>query len=338
MGGPDKTPILRIEGLQTQFETSMGPVYAVDDIDLSLRQGETLGLVGESGSGKTATALSIMGLIPQPPGRIVGGLIYLDGIGDLLKLSEEEMRRIRGKHIAMTFQDPLSYLNPVFRVGYQIVEAILLHQQPMSRSQAKDTAVELLRSVGISSPDTRVNAYPHQLSGGMRQRVLLAIALACQPRVLIADEFTTALDVITQYEILRLLEDLVQRQNLTLMIITHDLGIAAELCDRIAIMYAGRIMEIGSTRQILEGSKNPYTRALLRAIPSIDQVGRRVQPIEGSIPSLLHPPSGCRFHPRCRYADDICLLERPPLEEISDQHFTLCHFWRSLNNTEDPIS
>lgn len=335
MAGTNKMPILDIRGLQTQFETSMGTVHAVDGIDLSLRQGEALGLVGESGSGKTAMALSIMRLIPQPPGRIVGGSVYLDGVGALLKLSEKEMRQVRGKYIAMTFQDPLSYLNPVFRVGDQIVEAILLHQQTVSRSQAKGIAVELIRSVGISSPETRINAYPHQLSGGMRQRVLIAIALACQPRVLIADEPTTALDVITQHEILALMADLVQRQNLTLMIITHGLGIAAELCDRIAIMYAGRIMEIGSTRQILVGSKNPYTRALLSAIPRIDQVGQRVQPIEGSIPSLINPPSGCRFHPRCQYGDSICLAERPPLEEISAQHFTACHFWRSLN-TEGP--
>lgn len=259
----------------------------------------------------------------------MAGAIRFTGFGDLTKKTENEMRHIRGKHIAMSFQDPMTYLNPVLRVGDQIAEAVQLHQV-LSRKEAMEKAIESMRLVEIPSPETRAKEYPHQMSGGMRQRILLAMALSCQPELLIADEPTTALDVVVQDEILDLLKDLKTKLNNAIMIITHDLGIVAELSDRVAIMYAGHLMELGNKRSIFARPRNPYTEALLESIPRVDWGKRRLHAIQGWIPNMISPPSGCRFHPRCRYAQPICRKEVPPFEEVEPGHWTACVRWREI--------
>lgn len=315
--------MLRIRGLKTYFFTSSGVVNAVDGVDLDIGKGETVGLVGESGSGKTVTALSIMRLIPQPPGRIVHGEVLLEG-DDLLKKTEHEMRKIRGDRVAMSFQDPMTYLNPVIRVGDQIAEAIMLHQQ-VSRSEAVKKAVDAMEMVQIPSAADRAREYPHQLSGGMRQRILIAIAICCNPDLLIADEPTTALDVITQDQILELMRDLKNRIGSSLLLITHDLGIVGELADYVAVMYAGNLLEYGDVNTILRRPRHPYTSGLLESTPRIDWGKRRLKMIPGTIPDMVHPPAGCRFHPRCAQAKASCVSEQPKLIEIEAGHMVACH-------------
>jgi peptide/nickel transport system ATP-binding protein len=301
-------PLLSVSGLTTVFDTRTGPVAAVDDVSFEIRAGETLGLVGESGSGKSVTALSIMRLV-QAPGRIARGQLVFKG-RDLTALDEREMRRVRGAEIALIFQEPSTALNPVFRVGDQIAETLLVHGRA-TRRDARDLAIVLLRTVRISNPDVRVDDYPHQLSGGMRQRVLIAMALACKPSLVIADEPTTALDVTIQAEILELLREMKSALNLSMLLITHDLGVIAATADRVAVMYAGRIVETGPVRDVFRTPAHPYTRGLLASMPG-GMPGERLQTIEGSVPSLGHLPPGCAFNPRCPDRFEPCTSAPPP--------------------------
>jgi oligopeptide/dipeptide ABC transporter ATP-binding protein len=317
-------PLLQIEGLKTYFRTRMGDVLAVDGVDLTIRPGETVGLVGESGSGKSVTARSIMRLVPVPPGRYAGGRILFEG-KDLLEVSEAEMRDIRGGKISMIFQDPMTFLNPVYSAGEQVAEAIRRHQGA-SRSRAREQTIELFKTVGIPNAEERYDAYPHHLSGGMRQRVMIAIALSSRPALLVADEPTTALDVTIQAQILNLLRDLQQQFGMSILLITHDLGVVAEMCDTVAVMYAGRIVEQAPVETLFEDPEHPYTIGLMNAIPRADLAGVPPKPIEGSPPDLLRPPSGCRFHPRCPYRQDICLLQDPELVTVAPNHRSACHF------------
>jgi oligopeptide/dipeptide ABC transporter ATP-binding protein len=316
--------VLRIDQLRVYFSTRLGDVRAVDGVDLTIRQGETVGLVGESGSGKSVTARSIMRLVPTPPGRYAGGSITFQG-RDLLSIDDAEMRELRGGRIGMIFQDPMTFLNPVYTAGEQVAEAIRLHQR-VSRSEARKRTIELFRTVGIPSPEERYGAYPHQLSGGMRQRVMIAIALSSQPELLIADEPTTALDVTIQAQILDLLLDLQQQLGMSMLLITHDLGVVAETCDRVAVMYAGQIVEEGPVETIFEQPEHPYTIGLINAIPRADLVGASPEPIPGSPPDLVSPPSGCRFHPRCPYAEPLCRDAAPELRQLAAGHVAACHF------------
>ncbi len=312
--------LLSVRNLRTQFFTDR-IVTAVDDVSFDVRRGETLGIVGESGSGKTVTALSIMRVVP-PPGRVVGGQIMLEGVGDLLSLPEDEMTLVRGRRVAITLQDPMTSLNPVMKVGDQIVEGI--RHRGANKRDALKQAQGLMELVGIPSPAARMNDYPHQLSGGMRQRILIAMALSCEPELLIADEPTSALDVIIQDEILDLMKQLKARLKTSLVIITHDLGIVAELADRVLIMYAGRVLEISDVKTVFSRPRHPYTEALLRAIPRLDVPMDRLDTIEGSIPNMASPPSGCRFHPRCPYVKDICRSDVPKLQQVRDGHLSAC--------------
>ncbi len=314
-------PLLSVSHLTTVFDTAGGAVAAVDDVSFEIRAGETLGLVGESGSGKSVTALSIMRLV-QPPGRIARGRLLFAG-RDLLTLDEPSMREVRGAEISLIFQEPMTALNPVFRVGDQIAEALLVHQRA-SRRDAKAKAIELLRSVQIPNPESRVTDYPHQLSGGMRQRVMIAIALACQPSLVIADEPTTALDVTIQAQILELLRDMKAAFNLALLLITHDLGVVAEVADRVAVMYAGRIVETGPVRAILRDPQHPYTRGLLASIPG-GRPGEPLRAIEGSVPMLGALPPGCAFNPRCPDRFDPCTTAPPPDYEVGPGHVVKCY-------------
>jgi peptide/nickel transport system ATP-binding protein len=315
-------PLLEVKDLRTSFFTPRGEVRAVDGVSFSVTAGRLMGLVGESGSGKTVSVLSIMRLLPESA-RIVGGSISFEGT-DLTRLSEPEMRRIRGAKIAMIFQEPMTSLNPVFTIGNQIGEAVRLHQGT-SRHETRERSIEALRMVGIAAPERRINDYPHQLSGGMRQRVMIAMALACEPRLLIADEPTTALDVTIQAQILDLIRELQQRLQLAVILVTHDLGIVSEYADEVTILYAARVMEQTSASELFSNPLCPYTRALLASIPGADG-GRqhRLQAIPGSIPSALDPPSGCRFHPRCPLAIDDCTQIEPPLESKAPGHLVAC--------------
>jgi peptide/nickel transport system ATP-binding protein len=315
-------PLLEVKDLRTSFFTPNGEVRAVDGVSFSVAPGRLTGLVGESGSGKTISVLSIMRLLPEGA-RIIGGSIIFDGT-DLLKLSEPEMRSIRGARIAMIFQEPMTSLNPVFTIGSQIAEAIRLHQKT-GRRETRDRTVEALRLVGIADPDRRVNDYPHQLSGGMRQRVMIAMALACNPRLLIADEPTTALDVTIQAQILDLIRELQVRLGLAVILVTHDLGIVAQYADDVTILYAARVMEQTSTAELFRNPLCPYTKGLLASIPGIEGAHHhRLQAIPGVIPSAMNPPSGCRFHPRCPIAIDDCARIDPPLEQKVPGHYVAC--------------
>ncbi|KFE66424.1 ABC transporter ATP-binding protein [Hyalangium minutum] len=321
-------PLLEVRGLKTRFSLEGGPVLAVDDVSFSIPPGGTLGVVGESGCGKSVTALSIMRLVPDPPGRVVGGEIRFKG-KNLLALSEPEMRRIRGHHLSMIFQEPMTSLNPVYTVGEQIGEVARLHQG-LDRKKAKERAVEMLRQVGIPAPEQRVDAYPHQLSGGMRQRVMIAMALACNPELVIADEPTTALDVTIQAQILDLLKRLQAERGMAVMLITHDLGVVAESCDAVVVMYAGRVVEQASVRTLFRQPAHPYTAGLLRSIPSFHAVqsgeGReRLKTIPGMVPSLRRLPTGCRFRDRCERALEVCARVDPPLEAKRDGQSAACH-------------
>jgi peptide/nickel transport system ATP-binding protein/oligopeptide transport system ATP-binding protein len=316
--------LLQVRHLTTSFATRHGEVRAVDDVSFTLRQGETLSLVGESGCGKSVTALSLMRLV-APPGRIVAGEILFEG-RDLLKLSEREMRAIRGDDIAMIFQDPLTSLNPVFTVGEQIAEAIRLHRG-VSKREAWNQAIEGMRDVAIPAPEVRAKSYPHEMSGGMRQRVMIAMALACDPKLLIADEPTTALDVTIQAQILDLLNELRERRNLALLLITHDLGVVAETADRVAVMYAGQIVEEAPVRELFNRPRHPYTEGLLHAVPKLGDksAGRkRLQTIEGVVPNLLNLPPGCRFAPRCVHRQPKCEAGKIELLEVGAEHSSRC--------------
>jgi oligopeptide/dipeptide ABC transporter ATP-binding protein len=317
-------PLLQIEGLKTYFQTRLGDVLAVDGVDLTIRTGETVGLVGESGSGKSVTARSIMRLVPTPPGRYAGGRILFEG-RNLLELPEAEMRAIRGGKISMIFQDPMTFLNPVYTAGEQVAEAIRLHQGA-SRAAARALTIELFKTVGIPNAEERYDAYPHHLSGGMRQRVMIAIALSSRPALLIADEPTTALDVTIQAQILNLLRDLQQQFAMSILLITHDLGVVAEMCDRVAVMYAGRIVEQAPVETLFEDPENPYTIGLMNAIPRAELAGVPPKPIEGTPPDLLRPPSGCRFHPRCPYRREVCVAHDPEFVTVAPDHRSACHF------------
>jgi oligopeptide/dipeptide ABC transporter ATP-binding protein len=313
--------LLSVEHLTTVFDAPGGPVSAVDDVSFEIRAGETLGLVGESGSGKSVTALSIMRLV-QPPGRIARGRMLFKG-RDLLALDERSMRAIRGAEISLVFQEPMTALNPVFRVGDQIAETLLVHGRA-TRREAAVKAIELLRAVQIPDPESRVADYPHQLSGGMRQRVMIAIALACQPSLVIADEPTTALDVTIQAQILDLLRDMRSALDLSLLLITHDLGVIAETADRVAVMYAGRIVETGPVRAILREPRHPYTRGLLASTPGGDR-GQRLRAIEGSVPQLGALPPGCAFNPRCPDRFEPCTTEPPPDYDVGPGRTAKCY-------------
>jgi len=321
-------PLLEVRGLKTRFSVEEGSVLAVDDVSFSLPPGGTLGVVGESGCGKSVTALSVMRLVPDPPGRVVAGEIRFKG-RDLLALPEEEMRRIRGNQISMVFQEPMTSLNPVYTVGEQIGEGARLHQG-LDRKQARERAVEMLRQVGIPAPEQRVDAYPHQLSGGMRQRVMIAMALACNPELIIADEPTTALDVTIQAQILDLLKRLQAERGMAVMLITHDLGVVAESCDAVVVMYAGRVVEQAPVRALFRQPAHPYTAGLLRSIPSFHDVqggaaGARLKTIPGMVPSLRKLPVGCRFRDRCERALEVCAKVDPPLELKRDGQSAACH-------------
>lgn len=307
--------------MKTQFPTLLGVVRAVDGIDLDVEVGETVGLVGESGSGKTVTALSIMKLVP-PPGRIVEGRILFNG-ANILELSEAEMRRVRGEKIAMCFQDPMTYLNPVMRVGEQIAENITLHEK-LEKQQALGKAIEMMDLVGIPHPSERYQDYPHQLSGGMRQRILLAMAISCRPKLLIADEPTTSVDVIIQAQILKMLMELKRKLDTSILLITHNLGIVAQLCDKIAVMYAGNIVEYAETDELFDAPKHPYTETLLGSIPRLDVDTKSLKIMRGSVPDLINPPSGCTFHPRCSYAKETCGKQMPDLKAIEKGRLVKC--------------
>lgn len=315
--------ILRVRDLKTYFYTDAGTVKAVDGVSFDLTPGETLGIVGESGSGKSVTALSILRLIPNPPGKIIDGRIEFLG-RNLLELSEREMRSIRGNEIAMIFQDPMTSLNPVFTVGNQIMEAITLHQK-VDKDKARRRAIKLMARVGIADVEQRIDDYPHQFSGGMRQRVMIAIALSCNPKILIADEATTALDVTIQAQILKLMNEIKQSTKSSIIIITHDLGVIAEMADSVAIMYAGKVVEYSDIDTIFYHSLHPYTWGLLRSIPRLDVKKKKLIPIAGGPPSLIHLPRGCSFNLRCAYAKEVCLEEIPPLREVGQFHKVACH-------------
>ncbi len=316
-------PLLELRDLRTHFHTEDGVVRAVDGVSFELHAGETLALVGESGSGKSVTALSILRLLPKPHGRIAGGSIRFRG-RDLLALSEDGMRRLRGREIAMIFQEPMTSLNPVFSCGDQIAEVLELHER-LPGAAARARAVELLQRVGIAEPAQRAREYPHQLSGGMRQRVMIAMALACRPAILIADEPTTALDVTIQAQILELLQRLRHESGMAVLFITHDLGVVGHLADRLAVMYLGRIVEVGPTADVLKSPRHPYTRALLSVVPVPNpRLRRRMVILRGETPNPGNVPSGCRFHPRCPLAIDICSREQPPLEEKRPGHWSAC--------------
>ncbi|MCD6570575.1 MAG: ABC transporter ATP-binding protein [Deltaproteobacteria bacterium] len=320
--------ILLIDDLHTHFFTSDGVIKAVDGVTLSLKKGFVLGIVGESGCGKTVLALSVMRLIPDPPGRIVKGRIIFDG-ADLLALDEDEMRRIRGGQISMIFQDPMSSLNPVFTIGAQVSEVILLHDRDVSGPRpALAKAVDVLKIVGIPSPEKRIKDYPHQLSGGMRQRVMIAMALACRPKLMIADEPTTALDVTTQAQILTLMNDLKDKIGTSIILVTHDLGIVAETCQEVAVMYTGKIVEFSNVDKIFNNPLHPYTNGLMKALPVIDNRSEssRLYTIPGTVPPFTDLPSGCTFHDRCEESMDICAHEFPPVCYPEPDHMVRC--WR----------
>jgi peptide/nickel transport system ATP-binding protein len=314
--------LLEVKDLRTSFFTDAGEVRAVDGVSFAVEPGKLMGLVGESGSGKTASVLSIMRLLPESA-RVTGGAVIFEG-RDLLKLTEPEMRAVRGARIAMIFQEPMTSLNPVFTIGSQIGEAVRLHQHT-ARRETLERTIEALRLVGIADPERRVNDYPHQLSGGMRQRVMIAMALACEPKLLIADEPTTALDVTIQAQILDLVRELQGRLKLAVILVTHDLGVVARYADDVTILYAARVMEQAASAELFRSPLNPYTRGLLESIPGVDgHRQHRLRAIAGTIPSALHPPTGCRFHPRCPMAIDECAQVDPPLVAKAPNHLVAC--------------
>lgn len=315
--------VIEVKNLVTSFTIEGRKASAVNGVSFSVGKGQTLGIVGESGCGKSVTSLSIMQLIPSPPGEIESGSIRFHG-KDLLKLSAEEVQKIRGDRISMIFQEPMTALNPVYKIGEQVAEVFVYHRK-MKQDQAFEKAVDMLRAVGIPSPEKRVHEYPHQLSGGMRQRVMIAMALACEPDLLIADEPTTALDVTIQMQILTLMKELQKEKGMAILFITHDLGVVAEMCDHVAVMYAGRVVEQGAVEEIFKNPKHPYTRGLMGSLVSIDQEkDEPLEEIQGVVPSLYNMPQGCAFKDRCPIAKDSCALSVPPLEKVAGEHSVAC--------------
>jgi oligopeptide transport system ATP-binding protein len=317
--------ILSVNDLKTYFQTEDGIVKAVDGITFKLEKGETLGIVGESGSGKSVTNLSVMRLIPEPPGKIVGGEIIFDGV-DVRKLSIDEVRKIRGRRIAMIFQDPMTSLNPFLKISTQLMEVTRLHLGH-TKEQAYQHAIKMLKTVGIPDPESRINNYPHEFSGGMRQRVMIAMALSCDPELLIADEPTTALDVTIQAQILELIKDLKARMGTSVILITHDLGVVAGMTEKIIVMYAGKVFEQAPTRELFASPANPYTKGLLKSVPDpAHEQGKELYQIPGLPPDVAHLPVGCPFQERCYRVEDICRGEFPPFVQINEDHHSLCHF------------
>ena len=336
----NKETILKIKDLKVYFDTDDGVVKSVDGVDLEIKKGTTLGLVGESGCGKSVTCLSVPGLIESPPGRIAGGEIRYKG-KNLLELSEKEMEGIRGNDISMIFQEPMTSLNPVFTVGDQIQEAVMLHQNKTS-VEARELTVRILKKVGIPSPEMRIDDYPHQMSGGMKQRVMIAMALSCSPDLLIADEPTTALDVTIQVQILDLMRSLQDEFGMSILLVTHDLGVVASMASHVAIMYASKIVEYGPVEDIFGKPGHPYTLGLFTSIPVVGRGKKDLYVIPGNVPNPLAFPEGCKFWPRCVFAEDICRSQEPRLEKISEGHTAACHFrgkidkhlWKEKTNTE----
>jgi oligopeptide transport system ATP-binding protein len=324
-------PLLEVEDLEVEFHTRDGVAHAVNKVSFSLNAGETLGILGESGCGKSVTAQAVMGILDSPPAKVTGGQVRYRGV-DLLQLDEKSRRHIRANKIAMIFQDALSSLNPVFTVGWQLGELYRQHAGA-SRKEAKAKAVELLDMVGIPAAADRVNDFPHQFSGGMRQRVMIAMALALQPDVIIADEPTTALDVTVQAQVMSLLADLQREMQLGLILITHDMGVVADVADKICVMYAGHAVERANVYEIYEHPAHPYTKALLESIPRVDQKGQELTVIKGLPPALTSPPPGCAFHPRCTFARDRCKTEEPPLYQVPGNRDSACHFWEEVLNS-----
>ncbi|WP_342513114.1 ABC transporter ATP-binding protein [Sporosarcina sp. FSL K6-1522] len=327
--------LLRVNNLQTHFSSESGVVKAVDGVTFEVSKGETLGIVGESGSGKSVTSLSIMKLLKDTPGRIAGGEIIYDGV-DLVNVSESQMRKIRGNDIAMIFQEPMTSLNPVYKIGRQLEEAIILHLK-FTKKEARTHAVQMLTAVGISRPETIVNEYPHQLSGGMRQRVMIAMAMACNPALLIADEPTTALDVTIQAQILDLMRNLTKTSDTAILLITHDLGVVAEMCDRVVVMYAGRAVEESDVYSLFANPKHPYTQGLLASTPKMGERVERLQSIPGNVPIPTRMPEGCKFAPRCQFAMDICWEKEPEYKEVSTKHSCRCWLHEEVLNDESEL-
>ncbi|MEJ7773429.1 MAG: ABC transporter ATP-binding protein [Nocardioidaceae bacterium] len=321
-------PLLEVEDLEVEFHTRDGIAHAVNNVSFTLREGETLGILGESGCGKSVTAQAIMGILDTPPAKVTGGQVRYRGV-DLLQLEEKTRRHIRANKIAIIFQDALSSLNPVFTVGWQLGELYRKHAGA-SRAQAKSKAVELLDLVGIPGAPARINSFPHQFSGGMRQRVMIAMALALEPDIIIADEPTTALDVTVQAQVMTLLSDLQREMRLGLILITHDMGVVADVADKICVMYAGHAVERADVYEIYERPAHPYTKALLESIPRVDQKGQDLTVIKGLPPALVNPPPGCSFHPRCAFARDRCTTDEPPLYEVPGNRLSACHYWEEV--------
>ncbi len=323
--------ILEIKDLCVEFQTVEGVVHAVDHLNYTLHKGEKLGIVGESGSGKSVSSLGMMQLIPNPPGRITGGEILYHG-KDLVKASEKEMQKIRGNEISMIFQEPMTSLNSIIKCGKQIAESLRLHRG-MKKKEAMEEAVRMMRAVGIANPEVRAHEYPHQMSGGMRQRVMIAMALACQPQILIADEPTTALDVTIQAQILDLIRELNESMGTSVVFITHDLGVVSELCDTVIVMYTGHIVEQAPVKELFESPKHPYTKGLLNAIPKITRERNPLETIEGMVPNPTERIEGCSFSPRCPYATDQCRKAEPPMAELSDGRLVRC--WQYAKENEE---
>ena len=320
--------VLEVRDLCVEFNTAEGKVQAVSGLDYVLHAGEKLGIVGESGSGKSVSSLAVMGLIPNPPGKVTEGQILYRG-QDILKKSQRELEKLRGNEISMIFQEPMTSLNPIHRCGSQIAESLRLHRG-MNKKQAMEEAVKLMKAVGIANPEARALEYPHQMSGGMRQRVMIAMALACRPNILIADEPTTALDVTIQAQILREMQDLKEQHDMSMIMITHDLGIVAQVCDEVAVIYAGRIVEYGDIREVFKDTRHPYTQGLFDSLPKINDDREMLDPIPGMMPDPMELPEGCAFAPRCKYATEKCSQALPPKTHFSEKHYAAC--WRY----EDP--
>ena len=321
---PEK--LLEVSDLRTYFFTEAGVVKALDGVSLEVYKGQAVGLVGESGSGKSVTAQSVLRIVPRP-GKIVSGSVKFEG-EELLSKSENEMRKLRGPKMAIVFQDPTTSLNPVYTVEKQLTDILTLHSD-LSKGEASKKALALLERVRIQEPEKRLKAYPHELSGGMKQRVAIARALSCEPVLLFADEPTTNLDVTIQAQVLELLKQLQKELNMTMVMITHDMGIIADLTERVTVLYAGKVMEVADTPTLFKSPKHPYTEALLKAVPSVRQT-RALEVIPGNIPNLIEPPTGCVFHPRCKYAKDVCTQQEPALEKVVEGNYAACHFWRDL--------
>jgi peptide/nickel transport system ATP-binding protein len=328
----EKQPLLTVRNLRTYFYTEDGVVKAVDGVDFEVYEGETLGIVGESGSGKSVTSLTILRLL-DPKGKIEEGSEIIFNGKNLLELSDDEMRKIRGNEIAMIFQEPMVALNPVFTIGEQIMEAILLHQD-VDKKTAREMAIDMLRKVGIPEPQKRVDEYPHELSGGMRQRAMIAMALSCRPKLLIADEPTTALDVTIQAQILELMKELQKEYGMAIILITHDVGVIAENADRVVVMYGGKVMETSDVKTIFKKPKHPYTWGLLTSIPRLDVEQERLYSIPGMVPDPLHFPQGCRFNTRCDFKESKCSVEMPPLIEVEPGHLSRCFFYNKLDEAQ----